>query len=148
MFRKIHSNGEERSVFQEIKKEFSGTFSKGESKAVSFLNSYPKMIFISMVVMIITSSIITFVFVPFKTAPEHPEKFFYEDVKDIKNDVSGEISTLLNLGDRVRRISFLKSEIERIIRQEQITEEDSIFLENAIGELEYFNNQTKNNHED
>src|SRR5690554_5696164 len=132
MSRKTHSNDTEKSVLQEIKKEFSGTFSRGEGKAVSFLNTYPKLIFISMVVMIIISSIIAFVFIPFKSAPEQPESFFYEDVKEIKNGVSGEISTILNLGDRVKTMSILKSEIERVIQQEQISEEDSIFLENAI----------------
>lgn len=148
MFRKTHSDGEGRSIIQEIKKEFSGTFLKGEGRAVNFLNSYPKLIFIFMVVVIIVSSIISFVFNPFDSAPEKPTSFFYEDVKDIKNEVSGEISTLLNLTDRISRMSLLRSEIERIIQQEQITAEDSVFLENAIQELEYFNNQNKLIYED
>ncbi len=148
MFRKTHFKDEERSVFQEIKKEFSGTFSRGEDRAVNFLNSYPKLIFISMVVVIIVSSIISFLFNPFESAPEQPKSFFYEDVRGIKNEVSGEVSTLLSLTDRISRMSLLRSEIERIIQQEQITAEDSVFLENAIQELEYFNNQNKLIYED
>lgn len=148
MFRKTHSDREGQSVFQEIKKEFSGTFSKGETRAVTLLNSYPKGIFISMVVIIIISSIISFVFNPFESAPEQPKSFFYEDVRGIKDEVSGEVSTLLNLTDRISKMSILRSEIERIIQQDQITAEDSVFLENAIQELEYFNNQNKLIYED
>ena len=148
MFRKTHFKDEERSVFQEIKKEFSGTFSKGENRALTILNSYPKLIFISMVVVIIISSIVSFVFNPFESGPDQPGSFFYEDVKDVKNEVSGEVSTLLNFTDRISRMSILRSEIERIIQQEQITAEDSVFLENAIQELEYFNNQKKLIYED
>lgn len=148
MYRKIHSNDKERSVLKEIKKEFSGTFSKGEETAVHFLSSYPKQIFISMVVVIIISSILAFVFTPLKTNPINPEGLFYEDAEVIKNGVSGEISTILDLSDRAKRLSILKSDIERVIKQKEITEEDSIFLENAIHELEYFNNQNKSNHED
>lgn len=148
MFRKTHFKDEGQSVFQEIKKEFSGTFSKGETRAVTLLNSYPKGIFISMVVIIIISSIISFVFNPFESGLDQPGSFFYEDVKDVKNEVSGEVSTLLNFTDRISRMSLLRSEIERIIQQQQITAEDSVFLENAIQELEYFNNQNKLIYED
>lgn len=147
MSRKIHSSNE-RSVLKEIQKEFSVTFTKREGRALRFLRSYPKSIFISMVVMIICSSIIAFVFAPFESTPEKLEIFFYEDAKEIKNGVSGEISTILNLSERVKRISILKSEVERVIQQKKISEEDSIFLENAIRELEYFNNQNTKNHED
>jgi hypothetical protein len=147
MYRKTHSSDKDRSVLKEIKKEFSGTFSKGEERAVHLLSSYPKQIFISMVVVIIISSILAFVFTPLKT-PMDSEGFFYEDAEEIKSGVSGEISTILDLSDRAKRLSILKSDIERVIKQKEITEEDSIFLENAIHELEYFNNQNKSNHED
>lgn len=76
------------------------------------------------------------------------EGLFFEDAEEIKSGVSGEISTILYLSDRAKRLSILKSDIERVIKQKEITEEDSIFLENAIHELEYFNNQNKSNHED
>lgn len=147
MFRKTHSN-KETSVLAEIKKEFSGTFSKGESRALGFLKSYPRPIFIAMVVMIISSSIIAFVFAPFQSTQNKPEGFFYEGANEIKSGVSGEISTILNLGEKVKRISLLKSEVERIIQQEHLSDGDSIFLENAILELEYFNNQNTKNYED
>lgn len=147
MFRKTHSN-QDRSVLKEIKKEFSGTFSKGEGKALAFLKTYPSSIFISMVMMIICSSIIAFVFTPLQQAPGKPEGFFYEDAQEIKSSVSGEISTILNLSERMKRISILKSEVERVIQQEHLSEEDSIFLENAILELEYFNNKNAKNYED
>lgn len=148
MNRKTPFNDKERSVLKEIKKEFSGTFSKGEETAVHLLSSYPKQIFISMVVIIIISSILAFVFTPLKTHPMNSEGLFYEDADEIKSGVFGEISTILDLSDRAKRLSILKSDIERVIKQKEITEEDSIFLENAIHELEYFNNQNKSNHED
>ncbi|ERM83043.1 hypothetical protein P872_06100 [Rhodonellum psychrophilum GCM71 = DSM 17998] len=148
MFRKIRSSEKNTSVFREIRQEFLGTFSKEEQRANHFLNSYPKQIFIVMVVLIIISSILTFVFPPTEKKPTYPEELFFDSAKDIRDGVSGEISTILDLGDRVKRIRILKTEVERIIQLEEINQADSMFLENAIRELEYFNNQNKKNNED
>jgi hypothetical protein len=39
----------------------------------------------------------------------------------------------------------LKSEIERIITQDSITKIDSVYLEKAIEQLQYFNNHSNEN---
>lgn len=99
-----------------------------------------------MVILIVLSSILAFVYRPFEER-QKPD-FMRESVNEISGTVTNEINTILDLGDRVKRISLLKSEVERIILQENISAEDIMFLEMAILELEYFNNQNKKSNED
>ena len=146
MSRKTHSDEEGTSFIRELRKEFSGTLNKGEDSAIFLMNRYPKQIFIGMVILIVLSSILAFVYRPFE-GRQKPD-FMRESVNEISGTVTNEINTILDLGDRVKRISLLKLEVERIILQDNISEEDSMFLEMAILELEYFNNQNKKSNED
>lgn len=148
MSRKTPSSDKDSSVFQEIRNEFSGTFSREEARVSTLLNSYPREIFIAMVVLMVLSSLLAFVLIPVKNDPAHPEGFFHDAAKEIGKEVSGEISTLLDLGERVKRISLLKAEVESILQLEELNHVDSVFLEQAIQELEFFNNQNKKKDED
>lgn len=143
MSRKTPSSDKNTSFLKEIRNEFSGTFSKEEARVSTLLNSYPREILIAMVVLMVLSSLVTFVLNPLKNDRAHPEEFFNDAAKEIGQEVSGEISTLLDLGVRVKRISLLKAEVERIIQLEELSQGDSVFLEKAIQELEFFNNQNK-----
>jgi hypothetical protein len=141
MFQKTPFKEQKASVFQEFKKEFSHTFFKGEEFFSGFFQKYPKQIFIGMVVLMIFSSIIALLFTPANMDSDMSRKIFLNNANEVSQDVSGEISTILDLNHRLKRISQLKAEIERIISLEFISSQDSIFLEKAIEELEFFNNQ-------
>lgn len=147
MYRKTPSSEKNASLLQEIRQEFLGTFSKEEERATTFMTRYPKQIFIGMVILIILSSILAFVYTPLTYDKEFPEELSFGSANEIKENVSGEISTILDLSDRVKRISLLKAEVERIIQLDVISYKDSVFLENAIQELEYFNNHKKKDNE-
>ena len=108
------------------------------------LNRFPKQIFILMVLLIV-SSILSFVFIPVDQEIKDMSELSYENAK---STVSEEVSTLLDLGVRAKRMAVLKSEMERILLKDIIDKEDSIFLEEAMQELGYFNNQKPQNHED
>ena len=114
------------------------------NKVETGLNRFPKQIFILMV-MLIVSSILAFVFIPVDQEIKDMSELSYENAK---STVSEEVSTLLDLGVRAKRMAVLKSEMERILLKDTIDKEDSIFLEEAMQELGYFNNQKPQNHED
>jgi len=120
------------------------SISDEDKKTDAVLNRFPKQIFILMVLLII-SSILAFVLIPVDKEIKDMSELSYENAK---STVSEEVSTLLDLGVRAKRMAVLKSEMERILLKDTIDKEDSIFLEEAMQELGYFNNPKPQNHED
>src|SRR5690554_2831969 len=118
--------------------------SDGENKRDTIVRKFPKQIFITMVVLIILS-ILAFVFIPADKETRGMSTLLYDEAK---NAVSGELSLLFDLGTRAKRLAALQAEVERILLKDTINREDSIFLEDAMHELEYFNNPNQENHED
>ena len=105
---------------------------------------FPKQTFILMVVLLV-SSILAFVFIPVDKEIKEMSELSYENAK---STVSEEVSTLLDLGVRARRMAVLKSQMERILLKDTIDKKDSIFLEEAMQELGYFNKPKQEKHED
>ncbi len=125
----------------------SALISSREKRAALFLNRYPGQIFVSMVITLILSGILVFFTGSFEKENQRVDRFFVEEAKTLAKGASGEVSALLELGQRVGRMNHLKTEVERIIRQ-KISGEDSIFLEKAITELENYKHLNQDNHED
>src|SRR5690554_1539190 len=96
-------------------------------------------------VVLLVSSILAFVFIPVDKEIKEMSELSYENAK---STVSEEVSTLLDLGVRARRMAVLKSQMERILLKDTIDKKDSIFLEEAMQELGYFNKPKQENHED
>ena len=67
---------------------------------------------------------------------------------EAKDTVSEELSLLFDLGSRAKRLAALQTEVERILLQDTINKEDSIFLEDAMHELGYFKTPKRKYHED
>ena len=111
-----------------------GNVLNGESKRETIFRKFPKQIFIAMVVLIL-SSIVAFVFIPADKETRSMSQLLYGEAKDA---VSGELSLLFDLGTRAKRLAALQGEVERILLQDTINKEDSIFLEDAMHELGYF----------
>lgn|SRR5690554_5515562 len=116
----------------------------GENKRETIFRKFPKQIFITMVVLII-SSILAFLLIPADKETRSMSALLSGDAKDA---VSGEISLLFDLGTRAKRLAALQGEVERILLQDTINKEDSIFLEDAMHELGYFKTPKQKNHED
>jgi hypothetical protein len=140
MLRKTPSELKGRNVFKEIKNEFSPHFEQGEKRIKGFFDQHPRPIFIGMVVLIIGSFIISFFLIPEKS--ESPRALFNDTAKGIPTGVYNEFSAIKDLTERASRMNQLRSEIEILISKDTLKKDDSVLLEKAITELEFFNNQT------
>jgi hypothetical protein len=121
-----------------------GRVSDGDNKQETIIRKFPKQIFIAMVVLIL-SSIVAFVIIPADKETRSMSQLLYDEAK---GTVSGELSLLFDLGTRAKRLAALQGEVERILLQDTIKKEDSIFLEDAMHELGYFKNPIQKSHED
>lgn len=144
MSQKTPFSKEDTQATKELGQKWQDSISDEGKKVETGLNRFPKQIFILMVLLIV-SSILAFVFIPVDQEIKDMSELSYENVK---STVSEEVSTLLDLGVRAKRMAVLKSEMERILLKDTIDKEDSIFLEEAMQELGYFNNQKPQTHED
>ncbi|WP_026956654.1 hypothetical protein [Algoriphagus vanfongensis] len=141
MFRKIPSKVKDTTVFREFKNEFSPQVKAFECMTKAFLDRHSKLIFCSMILVIVASFVLTF-FVIEPTSSNQSESLKNE-MKTIPEGLGEELSAFQNLSSRAIKMAELKTEIERIIGQDSISKEDSAYLEKAIEQLQYFNNQPK-----
>jgi preprotein translocase subunit YajC len=93
-----------------------------------------------MLLFIVASFILTFFVLSPKS--ENQAENFKKELNSIPGGLSAEISALQDLTIRAAEIAGLKAEIERIISQDSISKTDSAYLEKAIEQLQYFNNQS------
>src|SRR5690606_37776450 len=121
-----------------------GRVSDGDNEQETIIRKFPKQIFITMVVLIILS-ILAFVLIPIEKETESMSALLSGETKDT---VSEELNLLFDLGTRAKRLAALQGEVERILLQDTINKEDSIFLEAAMHELGYFKTPKLKDHED
>lgn len=138
----FNRNGHQFNQDEELKPI--GSVLNGENKQEAIVSKFPKQIFIAMVVLIL-SSIVAFVFIPADKETRSMSVLLSGEAKDT---VSEELNLLFDLGTRAKRLAALQGEVERILLQDTINKEDSIFLEDAMHELGYFKNPTQKDHED
>lgn len=141
MFQKIPSRERNTTLFQELKKEFSPHVEAADAKTKVFMDRHAKIIFCLMILLIVASFILVF----FVLSPEkniHAENL-KKELNAIPEGFGGEFSAMQDLSSRAIKIAELKAEIEGILSLESISGEDSVFLEKAIEELQYFNHNSK-----
>jgi hypothetical protein len=146
MFRKTPSKN--KTLFGEIKREFSTLHKKGKKRISKIMNKYPKQCFSGMVFSLIVSALLTFIILPFEESKQPEADQLMEKAKVLGSGVADEVSALFQIGNEAKRIGQLKREVERIIAQDKIDLQDSIFLENAISELEKYQKLNSKDHED
>src|SRR5690606_1272411 len=132
---------------KESQGEFSGLFQKAGKKAGYLIKEYPKLVFISMVLLIILSGLASLLR-PFDQQFEHSPEDLEERFQEGKGTTSTELGLLLDLGGRAKRLYVLQGEIERLLSKDTVSQEDSLFLEKAFEELEYFENHKPKADED
>ena len=127
--------------------EFSGLSQKVGKNAAYLIKAQPKLVFASMVLLIILSGLASLLGPldnQFDQSPEDLEERFQEGT----GTTSTELGLLLDLGGRAKRLYALQGEIERLLSKETLSQEDSLFLEKALEELEYFENHKPQADED
>ncbi|WP_339867085.1 hypothetical protein [uncultured Algoriphagus sp.] len=140
MFRKIPSKENNTNVFEELKNEFSPYVDAVGSKAKSVIERHSKIIFCVMILLILVSFILTFFVL--RSDAENQSKAFKENLHAIPEGFVDEFSAFQNLSSRAAKMVELEAEIERILSKKSISKEDSIYLEKAIEQLQYFNNKS------
>jgi len=138
---------ENLKALKESQGEFSGLFQKAGRKAGYLIKEYPKLVFLSMVLLIILSGVASFLR-PFESQFDQSSKDLEERFQEGAGTTSTELGLLLDLGGRAKRLYVLQGEIERLLCKETLSLEDSLFLEKALEELEYFENHKPKADED
>ena len=143
MFRKTPSKDRDTTLFQELKNELYPHLAGVNGLLKGLMDRHSKIIFCFMLLLIVASFILTFFVL--KPKPENKAENFKKELKAIPGELLNEFSALQDLTLRAAKMAELKSEIERIITQDSITKIDSVYLEKAIEQLEYFNNHSYEN---
>src|SRR5690554_847659 len=125
------------------KGEFSGLF----QKAGYLIKEYPKLVFVSMVLLIILSGLASLLRPLDKQFDQSPEDL-EERFQGGAGTTSTELGLLLDLGGRAKQLYALQREIDRLLSKDTLNQEDSLFLEKAFEELEYFENHKPQADED
>lgn len=123
--------------------EFSGLF----QKSGYLIKEYPKLVFVSMVLLIILSGLVSFLG-PLNNQFDQSSEDMEERFREGAGTTSTELGLLLDLGGRAKRLYVLQGEIERLLSKDTLSQEDSLFLEKAFEELEYFENHKPKADED
>jgi len=138
---------EDLKDLKESQRKCFGLVQKAGKKAGFLIMEYPKLVFSSMVFLIILSGLASFLGPldnQFDQSPEDMEERFPEGA----DTTSTELGLLLDLGGRAKRLYALQGEIERLLSKDTLSQEDSLFLEKALEELEYFENHKPQADED
>src|SRR5690606_34110347 len=135
-------------LVKEIQAEFSHLFEKVGKKAGYLIKANPRLVFISMVILIVLSGVASFFLLPLESHFDQREDELKVRFKDGADATSTELGLLLDLGGRAKRLYALQREIERLLSKDTLSQEDSLFLEKAFEELEYFENHKPQADED
>lgn len=132
---------------KESQEEFSALFQKAGNKAGYLIKEYPKLVFVSMVLLIILSGLASLL-QPLDNQFDQSPEDLEESIHEGSGTTSNELELLLDLGGRAKRLYALQGEIERLLSKDTLGQEDSLFLEKALEELEYFENHKPKADED
>src|SRR5690554_2615931 len=132
---------------EESQGEFSGLFQKAGKSAGYLIKEYPKLVFVSMVLLIIFSGLASFLH-PLNNQFDQSSEDLEERFQEGAGTTSIELGLLLDLGGRAKRLYALQGEIEGLLSKDTLSQEDSMFLEKALEELEYFDNHKPKADED
>lgn len=110
------------------------------------ISNNPRSVLVCMVGLIVLSFGVTFIY-PLASQFGKSGRDMVEVSEEIEASGITELNLLMDLGTRAKKIYYLQKEIEKLLEKEQLSVEDSAFLENALRELEYFENQKDNDNE-
>ena len=134
---------ENSKALKERQGEFSGLF----QKAGYLIKKYPKLVFVSMILLIILSALVSLLR-PLDNQFDQSSEDLEERFQEGAGTTSTELKLLLDLGGRAKQLYALQREIDRLLSKDTLNQEDSLFLEKAFEELKYFENHKPKADED
>jgi len=131
MWRKIHSNRDPRdTLYSEIRREFGTYFYVAGNGFKSLLNAYPKVAFVSMVILMFVSAALSF------TVFRQPGRKELSMIKTV-NPVGDGFSQIIRTAEKIKVSLRLKRHIDSISSKKQLNATDSTMLENALDSLQH-----------
>lgn len=140
MFRKITSKNEEdgkTSVFAEFKKEFGWVADSVVAKTNSMVASYPKQIFICMIVIILISFVLRFT-----VLSDH--KNSKKDAAVLGPSINALTKPTKEINQKMKLIddaTNLRAEINAVMFKDTLTREDSLFIIKSNRKLKQMENE-------
>lgn len=141
MFRKITSKNEgdgKTSVFAEFKKEFGWVADSVVAKTNSMVASYPKQIFIGMVVIILISFVLRFTVL--STDHKKPKK----DSAVLGPSINALTKPTTEINQKMKVIddaTNLRAQINAVMFKDTLTREDSLFIIKSNRKLKQMENE-------
>jgi len=140
MFKRIHSNRDpEKTIWSELNNEFTPYVSKANSSFSSFVNAYPKQIYIGMLILIICSAALSFTL--FRVTDNPLQKYSVQQDQVTKRN-EPEVN-MLNQIDMLQSSLMLRKSIDSILLKKALTRNDSLVLNSAITRLEKIESRLK-----
>ena len=125
MFKKIHSDRDPRdTVFTELRREFAPHFGKAKKSLQQVAQSYPRFLFLMMVINISLSAILCFTVFRHKEAP--PIKI-----------VTPKFDNIIAMGTAIRKTIKLKRQVDSLMKKKSLSSADSTILLKDLDSLNH-----------
>jgi hypothetical protein len=130
MWKRIHSNRDPRdTLYSEIKKEFGTYFQLAGESSKQILDRYPKIAFIAMIILLLTSAALSF------TLFRNREKPNPVAAKAVINPVSDGFSRIMDAANGIKETLALKKLVDSLSSKKELNARDSLRLDSALDRL-------------
>ncbi|SHN23201.1 hypothetical protein SAMN04488057_11273 [Cyclobacterium lianum] len=147
MFRKIPSSDKRTSGA--LRNELGNLPIKGKKRWVYLLKTYPRQCFAGMLISLMLSALLAFVIpIRHRTEQTNDPQQLMDEIKNLGSGMTDEVRSLFKIQDELKKMAELKKEVESIMAKEYLDARDSLFLENALRQLENYNHLNPADDED
>lgn len=134
MFKRIHSKENRPSLCLELKKEFGRYFESAGNRIEKCLIKYPKVVFVSMLGVMLLSGVLAFTVMRYKEVKRSPVLPPY---------VHSDFGSVVRTGEALKDVLELQSQITAILQKDSLTTSDTLILKKAFKQLESIQSQIK-----
>jgi aspartokinase len=138
MFRKIRSNRDPgKTVFAELYQQFRPYLMLLRRRMMRLLKTYPKQVFVTMVITLIFS--VLYSFGVLRRLAEKEVKVGSMEVS-AKNEkpaptIEDGLSKISSTGNKLRKTIWIRKQVDSVLARERLDHRDTLFLESKLEEL-------------
>lgn len=134
MYRKTHFK-HRPNLFYELRKEFGGYFVRLAALGNAIGSRYPRQIFAVMLACILFSGVLAFTVMRVKEPKSLPT------LSSSGTNVAQGFGQIMGAGQALQKVLDLQNQINMVLHKQKLTAADSLFIKNAIRQLEIIHNQ-------
>ncbi|WP_163380182.1 hypothetical protein [Cyclobacterium sp. SYSU L10401] len=147
MFRKTPSSDKRPSGV--LRNELGNLPIKAKNRLVLLLKTYPRQCFAGMLISLMLSAMLAFVIpVNLRTEQTNNPRQLMNEIRNLGSGMTDEVRSLFKIQDKLKRMAKLKKDVESIVDKDPLDAGDSLFLENALRQLENYNHLNPADDED